>query len=85
MREAIHSKKTVIVLGATGVTGSILLDNLLHDRTVEKVKVFTRSATRIQHAKLEEHIMSLFQLKNHADLFQGDAVFCCIARQCKND
>lgn len=71
-------KKTAIILGATGLTGSVLLQKLLKDRSVEKVKVFSRSTTGISHAKLEEHILSLFKLKHHAEAFQGDVVFCCI-------
>lgn len=71
-------KKTAILLGATGLTGSTLLNKLLHDRTIEKVKVFSRRTTGVSHPKLEEHIISLFELKKHNEEFYGNVVFCCI-------
>ncbi|HBC04592.1 MAG TPA: nucleoside-diphosphate sugar epimerase, partial [Aequorivita sp.] len=36
-------KKTAIVIGATGLTGSILLKKLLKDPAYEKIKLFSRS------------------------------------------
>ncbi len=71
-------KKTAIILGATGLTGSILLDFLLNDDRYEKIKLFSRSSVGISNPKLEEHLIDLFELENHKELFQADEVFCCI-------
>ena len=71
-------KKIAILLGATGLTGGILLDLLLKDPLTEKVKVFGRSATGVSHAKLEEHLGDMFQIDNFSEVFKGDVVFCCI-------
>jgi uncharacterized protein YbjT (DUF2867 family) len=71
-------KKTVIILGATGLTGSILLDFLLNDDRYEKIRLFSRSSVGISNPKLEEHLIDLFELENHKELFQADEVFCCI-------
>jgi uncharacterized protein YbjT (DUF2867 family) len=70
--------KTAIILGATGLTGGILLEKLLRDTAFSKIKLFSRTSVGIKHPKIEEHLISLFQLKNHADEFTGDVVFCCI-------
>ena len=70
--------KTAIILGATGLTGSILTQYLLEDPRYEKIKLFSRSKINIQHGKLEEHLIDVLLLENHADVFTGDEVFCCI-------
>jgi len=36
--------KTAIILGATGLTGKLLLNRLLADESYETVKVFSRRA-----------------------------------------
>src|SRR5690554_63878 len=71
-------KKTAIILGATGLTGNILLKRLLIDPSYEKVILFSRSKIQIESPKIEEHIIDLFQLDKHAKYFVGDVVFCCI-------
>lgn len=72
-------KKTAILLGATGLTGSKLLQLLLQDDRFQKVVVLTRRSTHISHEKLEEHIIDLFSLEEYPVLFQAaDVVFCCI-------
>lgn len=71
-------KKTAIIIGATGLTGGHLLDLLLEDDSYGKVIVPTRRSTGKTHPKLEEHIIDLMELENHADLLKGDVVFCCV-------
>ena len=70
--------KTAIILGATGLTGGILLDKLLSDSAFSKIKLFSRSSVGKQHPKIEEHIINLFKLKDHEQKFLADVVFCCI-------
>ena len=70
--------KTAIILGATGLTGGIVLDLLLDDAAFEKVKVFGRSTTKISHPKLEEHLGDMFQMEKFSEAFKADVVFCCI-------
>ncbi len=71
-------KKTAIILGATGLTGSYLLELLIQSEDYEKVKVFTRRATGRTHKKLEEIICDVLKLEEQADKFTADEVFCCI-------
>lgn len=71
-------KKTAIILGATGLTGSLLLENLLKDSEFGKIKLFSRSSVNKNDPKIEEHIVDLFQLGNYAQDFNADVVFCCI-------
>ena len=71
-------KKTAIILGATGLTGSILLDRLLADASFEKIKLFSRSSAEKNSPKIEQHLIDMFQLENHSEAFTADVVFCCI-------
>ncbi|MDG2435936.1 MAG: nucleoside-diphosphate sugar epimerase, partial [Polaribacter sp.] len=40
--------KTAIILGATGLTGGILLKNLIADKAYTKIKIFSRNPIDIQ-------------------------------------
>ena len=70
--------KTAIILGATGLTGNLLLQNLLEDEKYSKIKLFSRTTCGIHHEKIEEHLINLFDLEKVENLFTGDEVFCCI-------
>lgn len=70
--------KTAILLGATGLTGTHLLELLLNNPDYSKIKVFTRSKINYSHPKLEEKLIDLLKLDEHAADFTGDVVFCCI-------
>ncbi len=71
-------KKTAIILGATGLTGSYLLDLLLQSNDYEKVKIFTRRKIEKSHPKLEEIVCDVLKLEEQADKFIADEVFVCI-------
>lgn len=70
--------KTAIILGATGATGSTLLQLLLDDNRYTAVKLFSRSPSGISHPRVQEYIVNLFELEKHAADFTADEVYCCI-------
>ncbi|MBM1104974.1 NAD(P)H-binding protein [Aurantibacter crassamenti] len=70
--------KTAIILGATGLTGGILLQLLLNDNRYNRIKLFSRSTIGFAHEKMEEHLGDLMNLDQFKDHFQGEEVFCCI-------
>ena len=70
--------KTALILGATGLTGKLLLNRLLADEAYSKVKVFSRRALGLEHPKLEVYIGDLLKLDIFESDFVGDEVFCCI-------
>jgi len=71
-------KKTAILLGASGLTGGLLLELLLSDSDYDKIKLFSRKNSGIYHPKIEEHVVDILHLKNYSAVFTGDVVFCCI-------
>ncbi|MFD0863247.1 NAD(P)H-binding protein [Sungkyunkwania multivorans] len=72
------NQKTAIILGATGLTGSILLNKLLQDDRYAKILLFGRNSVNIENEKITEHLIDLFELKDHKESFKADEVFCCI-------
>lgn len=70
--------KTAIILGATGLTGGVLLQRLLNDPLYTKVVLFSRRTMNLTHEKIEEHVIDMLQLNRYPKLFMGDVVFCCI-------
>ena len=71
-------KKTAIILGITGVTGSLLAKHLFDDERFEKVISFHRRQSGLQHPKLEEHVIDMFELEKQQEGFKADVVFCCV-------
>ncbi len=70
--------KSAIILGATGLTGSLLLRLLLKDSRYGKIKLFSRTSAGIKHLKIEEFLGDLIHLKAFKNDFMADEVFCCI-------
>ena len=73
-----HRKKTAIILGATGLTGSTLLQLLLEDSRYETIKLFSRKPVNIPSDKIEEHLGDVLDLERFKPVFNADEVFCCI-------
>lgn len=70
--------KTAILLGATGLTGGILLELLLKDPRYGKIVLLSRSGVGFSHPKIEEHLGDMLHLEQFKEVFHGDVVFCCI-------
>lgn len=70
--------KTAILLGATGLTGSILLEKLIVDKEYSKIKLFSRNSVVQKSEKIEEFIVDLLALEDESEDFIADEVFCCI-------
>ncbi|WP_320019471.1 NAD(P)H-binding protein [Labilibaculum manganireducens] len=75
--------KTAIILGASGLTGKLLLNRLLEDEAYTRVKIFTRRGLDLVHPKLKEFIGDLLSLEEFKKDFTGDEVFCCIGTTAK--
>lgn len=70
--------KTAIIFGATGLTGSQLLELLLADDRFGKVKAFVRRSTNVSHAKLEEYIINFDAPASWSEQVSGDVLFSAI-------
>jgi N-acetyl-gamma-glutamylphosphate reductase len=61
--------KTAIVLGATGLTGNLLLNLLIEDTNYSKIKLFSRSTVNKKTEKIEEHLVDLLELEKQKKRF----------------
>jgi uncharacterized protein YbjT (DUF2867 family) len=71
-------QKTAIILGATGLTGSLVLDQLLSDANYGTIKLFSRTLTGISHPKVKEYIGDLLVLEGFKEDLIGDELYICI-------
>ena len=76
-------KKSAIILGATGLTGNIVLNKLLTDSRYNKIKIFTRKPLRLENTKVTEILCDLLDVESYKDNFFADEVFCCIGTTTK--
>src|SRR5699024_8423893 len=67
-----------LVFGATGLSGSCLVNELLNSSAWKEVVVAGRSTLPIQHEKLQQVAVDFATLDEHSELFQVDAVFSCL-------
>lgn len=77
------NSKTAIVVGATGLVGSHLLNKLLKDQRYIKIKVFTRRTTGITHPKLEEEIIDFNLIEKWGVKITGDELFSSLGTTLK--
>lgn len=76
-------KLTANVVGATGLVGKQLVDSLLENTKFEKVRIFVRRNSDIQHPKLEEHIVDFGDKKTWKEKLKGDVLFSTLGTTLK--
>jgi len=70
---------TAAVLGATGLTGENLVQQLLNDPAFSKVRILVRRPVKLSHTKLEVQVVNFDNLAEYrSKLGKGDCIFCCI-------
>lgn len=68
-----------ILIGATGLVGGILLDELLANPVFTHVKLISRRTTGKQHARLEESIINFEdEMSFKKEVANAEVLFCCI-------
>ena len=75
--------KTAIVIGATGLVGNLITLNLLDDARYEKVKVFVRRSLKINHPKLEEHLINFEKIDIWKEYLTGDELYSALGTTIK--
>jgi uncharacterized protein YbjT (DUF2867 family) len=70
---------TALVIGATGLTGNLVLQELLKDGNFKTVRVLARRKVNIIHPKLEQEIVNFNDMEDYTIKFgEGDIIFSCI-------
>lgn len=72
-------RKTAVVLGATGLIGQHLVQELLQNEFFSKVRILVRRPLTINHPKADIQVVNFNDEKDIAARIDiGDVIFCCI-------
>jgi len=75
--------KKAIVLGATGLVGSKLVDLLAKESGVATVVAVTRRLVNYTSKKIINEVINFDQLEQHRDIFSGEVLFSCLGTTLK--
>ena len=75
--------KTALLVGATGLVGGFVLENLLQEDYFSKVIVLSRKQIAKQHPKLTQIIANFDDMENNASQIVADVIFCCLGTTIK--
>ena len=75
--------KSVLLFGASGLTGQHCLQLLLESEHYNRVVIAVRTPLMIKHEKLSQMIVDFDVLDSESDLFVVDEVFCCLGTTIK--
>lgn len=73
-------QRTALILGASGLTGQVLLQLLLADTLYSRVIIYVRKQVLINHPKLQQEIVNYDKLDSAV---LADDVFCCLGTTIK--
>jgi dTDP-4-dehydrorhamnose reductase len=73
----------IIIFGATGLVGNLLLQYCLDSNKVSKLSIFVRKNIDVQHPKLTQHICDANTVENVKEFIQADVVFNCLGTTLK--
>lgn len=75
--------KTAVVLGASGLVGSKLVDVLLKSKEYSKVIIFVRKKIELSNSKLIQYSIDFNSIDLYTKYIKGDDFFCCIGTTIK--
>lgn len=75
--------KRAIVIGASGLIGIELVNQLLGDSSCEELRVFLRKPLPLEHSKLKQVITDFDHLEKCAHEIIGDVVYCSMGTTIK--
>lgn len=77
------NKKTVLVLGSTGVVGTELIKVLAEDKKISKIIAFSRREIQSVSDKVENVVIDFDFLSEEVKKFTPDIVYCCLGTTIK--
>jgi len=69
---------TAIVIGATGLVGGALTDQLADAEHIDKVITLTRRPAEHPNAKINNRVVDFDRLEDYASSFEADLLFSCL-------
>lgn len=84
MENTSNKLKIALVLGATGLVGEELTQQLIKDESFGKIVIISRRPLKLNHPKIQVLIVDFDNLSEHALDFQGDVLFSSLGTTIKN-
>lgn len=79
-----NTKKTALVLGASGLVGNELVNTLIQRNQYNKIHLLTRRPIEnFESPVFEQHRVDFDKLEAYPELFQVTDVFCCLGTTIK--
>lgn len=75
--------KSAIVIGATGLIGNFITTKLIADDRYEKIKIFVRRTSEINHPKLMEFVIDFERIEDWQNLLTGDELYSALGTTIK--
>jgi uncharacterized protein YbjT (DUF2867 family) len=75
--------RKAIVIGATGLVGRALVDQLTEAQDIDQIVTLTRRAAEHASAKVTNYVVDFDRLEQYADLFRGELLFSCLGTTLK--
>ena len=73
------NEQTAVVIGASGLIGNHLIEQLLNDEYFGTVRVLVRKSLAFNHPKLQQVIVNFNSINDYTTKFgKGDIIFCCV-------
>lgn len=77
-------EQTAVVIGATGLIGNHLINELLNDDDFTIIRILVRKPIAIQNPKLQQEVVDFNDENNFSEkVGSGDAIFCCVGTTIK--
>lgn len=70
--------KKAIIVGASGLVGSCLLEILLREPGYDEILVLVRKEVPVINPKLKQLVVDFDKLEDYADQITGEAIFSCL-------
>lgn len=66
------------IIGATGLVGRFLVQELINDDNCQKVHVIVRRKTTFNHTKVKEYIIDFSREEDYQQHIKGNVLFSCL-------
>ena len=79
----VMKQRTAIVLGATGLIGNLLLEELIQSDIYREIRIFVRQTLDVSHSKIREYSVDFSDPMAFSEQIKGDDLFICLGTTIK--
>ena len=73
------NEQKAVVIGASGLIGSHLVEQMLQDDSFTGIRLLVRKKLSFDHPKLQQQVIDFNDINDYSIKFgEGDTIFCCV-------